>query len=111
MLPGLVLDTTGPNHLSVRETVEMADRRTASAAVRSARRNLYSACCGKAPLGGARTALGLHRPPHSLARWGKPYQVWMQSDVREWHLADIDSVDENVRFRGKSRPQPIISRA
>ena len=33
MLPGLVLDTTGPNHLSVRETVEMADRRTASAAV------------------------------------------------------------------------------
>ena len=38
MLPGLVLDTTGPDHLSVRETVEMADRRTASAAVRSARR-------------------------------------------------------------------------
>ena len=33
MLPGLVLDTTGPNHLSVRETVEMADRRTAGAAV------------------------------------------------------------------------------
>ena len=33
MLPGLVLDTTGPDHLSVRETVEMADRRTASAAV------------------------------------------------------------------------------
>ena len=32
MLPGLVLDTTGPNHLSVRETVEMADRRTSSAA-------------------------------------------------------------------------------
>ena len=33
MLPGLVLDTTGPDHLSVRETGEMADRRTASAAV------------------------------------------------------------------------------
>ena len=33
MLPGLVLDTTGPDHLSVRETAEMADRRTASAAV------------------------------------------------------------------------------
>ena len=33
MLPGLVLDTTGPNHLSVRETGEMADWRTASAAV------------------------------------------------------------------------------
>ena len=56
MLPGLVLDTTGPDHLSVRETVEMADRRTASAALRSAGRNLYSACCGSAPLG-ARAAL------------------------------------------------------
>ena len=33
MLPGLVLDTTGPDNLSVRETAETADRRTASAAV------------------------------------------------------------------------------
>ena len=34
MLPGLVLDTTEPDHLSVRETGEMADPRTASATVK-----------------------------------------------------------------------------
>ena len=34
MLPGLVLDTTEPDHLSVRETGEMADPRTASATIK-----------------------------------------------------------------------------
>jgi hypothetical protein len=34
VLPGLVLDTTEPDHLSVRETGEMADPRTASATVK-----------------------------------------------------------------------------
>ena len=57
MLPGLVLDTTGPDHLSVRETVEMADRRTASAAVTfRGKEFVLGSCCGSAPLG-ARTAL------------------------------------------------------
>ena len=54
VLPGLVLDTTGPDHLSVRETGEMADPRTASATLSSATRNLYSACCSPAPFGRAR---------------------------------------------------------
>ena len=82
--------------MSVRETVEIAKRRTASAAVMFREKNSYSACCSKAPLGGARTALGLHRAPHSLARWGKPYQVWMQSDVCLWHISDVQLTLTNV---------------
>ena len=88
MLPGLVLDTTGPDHLRYAKQLRWLTGEPQVRRLRSARRNLYSACCGKAPLGGARTALGLHLAPHSLARW-KPYQVWMQSDVCEWHEADI----------------------
>ena len=48
MLPGLVLDTTEPDHLSVRETGEMADPRTASATIKFRDKNSNSACCSPA---------------------------------------------------------------
>ena len=57
MLPGLVLDTTGPDHLSVRETVEMADRRTASAAVTFRGKEFVLGMLRLSTTGGARTAL------------------------------------------------------
>lgn len=57
MLPGLVLDTTGPDHLSVRETVEMADRRTAGAAATFREREFVLGMLRPSTTGARRTAL------------------------------------------------------
>ena len=57
MLPGLVLDTTEPDHLSVRETGEMADPRTASATVKFRDKEFGLGVLQPSTRAGARTAL------------------------------------------------------
>ena len=76
----------------------MADRRTASAAVTFREKEFERGMLRQSTTRGRENRV---RPPPSTTlprKVGETYQVWMQSDVREWHQADIRVRRHHVSF-------------
>ena len=80
----------------------MADRRTASAAVTFREKEFVLGMLRQSTTRGRENRV---RPPPSTTlprKVGETYQVWMQSDVREWHLTDLRLADGHVRLQAKA---------